>query len=455
MDLTVFQNYIQDNLIHHNLSQKQMKKILECYFTLMAENAEREELMSRPDILKYYKAMNPVMFDNVYRARWGHDEWTFHGQQILEYIRSNPKLGSVTPIRDFEFTYLGSHRFRNTRTDSSVSKFEFGRNHVSIGFVDLQDLLFGEFYGDPGLETAFLMIDQDEIAVARTLVIYQMIRQDMANEHILQCWYSTIWSKGAFDEFQRACKIVIERENERKIGKRVMDYIKTWSKMGRVDVKKFLDDIYVPKVELSTLFRAVMFRNMQDRKDFVDYHINGSIFVDGSEFTGNLTLAHLNDNLYLAISSIYQIFPWNEISKSKNFSNKTTLKEIMTDHFNEKLTNLKIRLINNNTKCTFLHQTFDLANPDVDLIKQIQSLRPKTISWSNVPEYWNKMEFLKIAKKLSNFETINVFHVMMAYQKVYGVQIFDYINRLNEKRIEQFVHEMGTRVLSISNGIFE
>ena len=78
--------------------------------------------------------------------------------------------------------------------------------------MDLQDLLFGEFVGDPKSETIFYLIDQDEVTVAKSQVLFTMMLLHVKNDHILQCWFSTIWSKGAMTYFQKTCSIILNHE---------------------------------------------------------------------------------------------------------------------------------------------------------------------------------------------------------------------------------------------------
>ena len=79
---------------------------------------------------------------------------------------------------------------RNTSVQKS--KFCSGNNYVSIGFVDMMQLLVGTLEIDPPLSPVmFVGYDKSDVVISRNYVIYDMILSGSSPNSILQVWFST------------------------------------------------------------------------------------------------------------------------------------------------------------------------------------------------------------------------------------------------------------------------
>jgi sulfatase maturation enzyme AslB (radical SAM superfamily) len=77
------------------------------------------------------------------------------------------------------------------------------------------------------------------------------------------------------------------------------------------------------------------------------------------------------------------------------------------------------------------------------LLSIIQEHNPSSISWSNIPDYMNKHDFFKIAKKCSMKEAIHLIHSMNWIQSVYGTNIIDYESKNRRDLLDKFRKELS------------
>lgn len=118
--------------------------------------------------------------------------------------------------------------------------------HVSVGFNDLGELLS---YGSPPLAEEqgvhFIGVDQSPFAVARSLVILEMLRQEELESDLIDCvlevWYSTVWKKATLASFSRACESLLEKDhnsnNDSVLDSRVTTFLRHW--LGATPIMAF------------------------------------------------------------------------------------------------------------------------------------------------------------------------------------------------------------------------
>ncbi len=62
---------------------------------------------------------------------------------------------------------------------------------------------------------------------------------------------------------------------------------------------------------------------------------------------------------------------------------------------------------------------------NMDLIRELRTLQPYLVSWSNISDYMSPRDFHVIARQLSCNKTMHVLHSCNWTQQVYGTDIFD------------------------------
>ena len=81
------------------------------------------------------------------------------------------------------------------------------RSYVSVGFVDLQQVMEGEILSSlSNSPVTWYGYDMSTIAVARAKIIVDLIQTDTATvDDILQIWYSSCLSKNACETLKQVC----------------------------------------------------------------------------------------------------------------------------------------------------------------------------------------------------------------------------------------------------------
>jgi len=338
------------------------------------------------------------------------------------------EIGKAIPTRRSD-AYGGTPHLFQTMKNSKVrpSVFQTGRTHVSLGCVDFSPLLFGRFDGDPTEPTQFYGFDSALVTLVRCKVLNKMIAQNAASRSILQVWFSSGWSKCALEEFMRACKALIdegqlEEEDEAVL---VHHWMKTnitlqtaaseWSKDAKDDNMR----LYEPCGNLRTEI---------DRVDYARYVLYGYIFEENETnmFCGNRTMFAVppsfgiqkssGENFYFALDTLNL--------PGYGFKYAYSLKSSADTFMVERMGEIK-RLV----KEGLLIMTFEVAavspeNPS--LLHRIRKMNPRTVDWSNLPDYFSQTDFLWMAGECSSAETVHNVHIMNWVRRVPGTFIGDY-----------------------------
>ena len=214
--------------------------------------------------------------------------------------------------------------------------------------------------------------------------------------------------------------------------KKPFNLIQNWSKMKKTNIKETVNDWYLPQVENNLILGSIILQHNQDKKDYLEYHKSGACFLKEKRIYREFDTFKRTNNL--SYSDIYWIFPWDQI---EDFEEGQSILNIMSEHFDKKMSKLKEEMNKNQVHCDFNQYFVDFSNPNPDLIKAIREKNPKTIHWSNIPDYFNTSDFLDLANKMSTCETIHSFHLMNWIIKVYGASLLDYQDRLNDQEMDK------------------
>ena len=111
--------------------------------------------------------------------------------------RAHPRLARSIPFGSAflsDGTQIQAIKMQNMRnTPSPEAPLERGRTYVSLGFVDLQQLMEAEVRGptETGRSVAWQGYDMNPIAVAKAKLIVAMLKEEVPLVQILQIWFST------------------------------------------------------------------------------------------------------------------------------------------------------------------------------------------------------------------------------------------------------------------------
>ena len=142
----------------------------------------------------------------ILSKRWDFDVSCEPG--ILEFLRkrdtskgkvwrAHPRLARSIPFGSAflsDGTQIQAIKMQNMRnTPSPEAPLERGRTYVSLGFVDLQQLMEAEVKGpaENGRSIAWHGYDMNPVAVAKAKLIVAMLKEEVPLVQILQIWFST------------------------------------------------------------------------------------------------------------------------------------------------------------------------------------------------------------------------------------------------------------------------
>lgn len=69
--------------------------------------------------------------------------------------------------------------------------FNFGKTYIGIGFIDPSELMLGQYLGTPSAEEPlkYIGIDMNPLCVARSQILYEMMKLDFSESSIFELWY--------------------------------------------------------------------------------------------------------------------------------------------------------------------------------------------------------------------------------------------------------------------------
>lgn len=156
--------------------------------------------------------------------------WQCYGLDLMDTIprlkigqvwKGHPML--VNPPRTYANNSFneGYQKYQTMRNTSSPKiNFRKGKSYISIGFVDLQQVMEAEIMeSEVDAPVVWRGYEMSEIAVARAMIILELINHDTPVQEILQIWYSSCISSEASISLQRCCKTMKERETDPKLKK--------------------------------------------------------------------------------------------------------------------------------------------------------------------------------------------------------------------------------------------
>lgn len=382
--------------------------------------------------------LDEVSWDKyMYVKRYGE-----HSRALLHMLAKGPRPGDV--LNSLSFQSYPEQRYQILR-NSAVGEtcFEFGKKYVYIGFVDLFELLMGNFSGD-GDKVRFVGIEQSEICVARSLIIYEMIKMKASYDAILEVWFSTGWSDKTLELFKAACCNIIPTVQNREV-RALIEYWMT-VKLQLGEARTMWREGYVSQnsfMPVGNLLRK------EDRIAFCWYQFTGQIFGQvNMQNHGNVTMFcrtapfeeyQLSADTLFASFSLNKFFPYNG-----------NIFESITKYYKYKLDTFIGLVAERKVECTFYVKTVLFNNKEA--VKEIKSFKADHVDWNNLADYMSKETFFRLADGCGSKETIHSLHFMNWTRFIYGSFILDYKNR-TEVHIAQKKKFMEILIAKHHNGI--
>ena len=347
------------------------------------------------------------------------------GNTVGTVWRGHPKLARSIPFGTgilSDGTSIQMLKMQNMRNTPSLKvQLERGETYVSLGFVDLQEVMEADVGGLPeNGPIAWHGYDTSPIAVGRSKLILAMLEEDVPLDQILQIWFSTCISSETAKTLSAFCGKLRMLERDKDVGV-LLDW---WSRKSN-SIKVGVSTDAWNKDRRNGAFTSIpLLLSKRDRVEYARYILTGQIFLAGAkDLTGNPTFLPLSH--WDCVPPINEsIFDTVNISGGELVSEGSLLASI-EKRFLCNLATLRKRIKENQIKITLSVATISADNKAV--LAEIKRLKPAAIEWSNIPDYFTIPQFFSIASECSVEGTRHSFHLMNWLVTVYGANVADYV----------------------------
>lgn len=342
--------------------------------------------------------------------------WKQHGAaDPLQAARSDD--GSVRFVPRMPYGYFAGsqklpvemhHHFSNAPVISVP--MAAGTLHVAIGFVDLATLLSATIGDAPEGKAGPLRWVGYECsvhAVAKTMVIATMLATArIPADFIVQVWYSSAWTEGAWDAFRRAVAQLIAKRsfNGQALPEEALALLQQW----------FLRCTLIPAPLSSTagiranfLMILANFKQSADRISLASHLVSGQLPLSAFPAPGGSAFVRANTTMSWdlegfaaeAAQNFLQGIPPAELWARRK-AGAPDMISAATGYLLERAAALQAAVQSGKVVIEAIHLAA-VAPGDVDLLSAIRALEPRSMSWSNVPDYLAPADFHRMARACS------------------------------------------------------
>jgi len=350
------------------------------------------------------------------------------GSNILE-----PDFRAFLEMAPLHSIYGQNSKSYTTKTFQSMKNYnipewiyDYGQTHVSIGCVDFAQLLLGRLNPrKEGGPLVFYGIDSSSISIARCWILYQMMKNGANSKSILQVWFSSAWSNQAQADFVAAITDLLASNLEDEELTKILKHWQTSQMDVKTTVNTWATEDDLLKAGRNAPFEACAnLENEVDRVDFARYLFTGYIFVEEDSLQyRNVTMFSIPENIECRKVEEENFF------HTFNFSHPEFVYEKSLMHSVERFMNKKIEYIMKEVQKTKIKMSFRIAtiSPETpELLKEIQTMNPYTVDWSNIMDYFSKQDFFCMARAASSEDTVHYIHLMNWVSCYKGASVFDY-----------------------------
>ncbi|KAL3942544.1 MAG: hypothetical protein SGBAC_003290 [Bacillariaceae sp.] len=342
----------------------------------------------------------------------------------IDWFCERREIGDIFPHIAYPYNSNIRHSYSNQAYRQEV--LLQGTTHVAVGFVDLGILLEADLQGPPKLgmngPLSFLGIETSPYAVAKTLVVWEMLLQFQNQHHlrsVMQLWYSTTWDEETEEYVKQALANLCVSDEKRN--PKVDALLRHWRDASSMS----LQNARAQWQSRSTNDRSFIanFERRQDRIDMAKYELTGDFGMQTNRKPtyGNIVMFDCPKGTapLLRNETVFSCLNWSAIASS--LSPKTAVFEAAQLYIMERL--LKVAGWAKRGMITLKLVCDDVQN----MTDEIAATKPWTISWSNVLDYIDYPTFHKLARACSiHGDTLHFGYSMKWPTDVYGVSIIDF-----------------------------
>ncbi|KAE8886819.1 hypothetical protein PF005_g24736 [Phytophthora fragariae] len=335
----------------------------------------------------------------------------------------------------------------------------------------------------------FVGFEMSEFAVAKCKVIARMLGSpDVSISSVMEVWLSSTWSATTLTDFRKCLCAVLKSLQRRKENNKVIAYLKHWSATETITASKARSEFFLnlERYNEKSLIAASCFRREIDRLDLVQYMLTGEIQAFGnvlsllekeqggsvyagagttesgkpgakkngrkkknakkstvSPLVGSVTMWNVpagappleEDIAFNTVDfkSLVEDYAERQ-TKQKHSVDRLSVADLFIIHVMTNLRRLRDLMLANKL---IIEVTYGVVKAlrgaaandpeNQEQLARIAMLRPYTISWSNVLDYFLPEDFHDLARRCSMYgDCVHYGYSMNWPTQVYGASILDY-----------------------------
>ena len=327
------------------------------------------------------------------------------------YFDKSRKRGDINHSFEFPLYTRGLSVLHSDFANCPVPKqtLTFGSVHVAVGFNDLGILIDSTIVKPKNEDSGSLLFrgfEANPFSVAKSLVLWEMMKNpEIKPCWVVQVWFSSVWSKKATNSFLATARHVAHYiESEPGYPFKVTSLVQHWAQSKGVGLKKIVHRrVNICKESSDALF----FATPEDRIEAIQYHFTGMFGLAGEEpCSSSITMfdcpekgtgSYANESN----TSVFHTLTLRDVLSSdlfngNYFQSAEKVKERRVSRLMEYIQAGKIEM----------KLSVDCLSAASDAqVKEIQDLKPTSMSWSNILDYMPQKEFHTLARSCSNTAT--------------------------------------------------
>ena len=368
----------------------------------------------------------------------------------LDWYFQRRNYGDIFPRTATPYSSNIRHSYSNQTYRKEI--LHLGTTHVAVGFVDLGILFEAEVRDAPNHGISgplqFLGIELSPYAVAKTLLVWEMINQSSHKsdlQSVMQVWFSSTWDEETEMMVKSALKSLCESNEERH--PKVVSLLNHWREASRVS----LADARSQWASRSNNAHSYIahFERKQDRMAMARYELSGDFgFTNrGLPVCGNTIMCSCSEDMgeLAKNETVFSAFHWKTVFGLMS-TTTTIIMEAAQIYAMERLEKLrflaKSKMVTVSLVCGKVEEMVDF----------IAASKPWTMSWSNVIDYIDYSEFHRLARACSiHGDTLHFGYSMNWTTDVFGVSIMDYI----DSKVRKMIIEKANECLDMTYDMFQ
>ncbi|ETI49120.1 hypothetical protein F443_06959 [Phytophthora nicotianae P1569] len=337
----------------------------------------------------------------------------------------------------------------------------------------------------------YVGFEMSEFAVAKCKVVAYMLGcPSVSISSIMEVWLSSTWSATALKDFRDSLNVVLASLQEQEENPKVLSYLKHWASVEAISATEARSQFFsnLHKHSSRILPALCCFRRQIDRLDLTQYMLSGEIQASSdvanlvekeqpgatktttgstkqskkkrnrkkkstkgttakptssAPLVGNLTMWNvpvgsppLDDEIALNtvdFTNLVEDYVARE-KKQKNSTKGLSVVDLFIIHILKNLHRLRGLILANQLAIEVNYGVVkavrgDAVNDPVnqELLVRIAEMRPETISWSNLPDYFLLEDFHDLARRCSIYgDCMHYGYSTNWPAQVYGASIIDY-----------------------------